>query len=210
MRGRGIATRSTAQATAQECVPAPVICIVGWKNSGKTTLVTRLVAHFTAGGLKIATIKNAHHSFRIDGEGTDSARHRQAGACETVIFSDRRIARIREYKAGHTLSLDDIVGTIMPCDLVIAEGFKRACRMKVEVRLALNEGAQRPLLCQDDEHIIAIALARPPAPGTAHTAITGRAAGTAGARTGPALFDRDDIAAIADEIARTLNIKWPR
>ena len=62
-----------------------VIGITGWKNSGKTTLTERLVAEFVARGLKVSTVKHAHHAFDIDQPGTDSHRHREAGAGEVAI-----------------------------------------------------------------------------------------------------------------------------
>ncbi|MBM7331497.1 molybdopterin-guanine dinucleotide biosynthesis protein B, partial [Agrobacterium sp. S2] len=66
--------------------------ITGWKNSGKTTLTEKLVRCLTERGYRIATIKHAHHNFDIDQEGTDSWRHRQAGAAEVAIVSERRFA----------------------------------------------------------------------------------------------------------------------
>ena len=65
----------------------PVIGIAGWKKSGKTTLAERLIAEFTRRGLKVATVKHAHHDFQIDDAETDSARHRRAGASQVAIVS---------------------------------------------------------------------------------------------------------------------------
>ena len=77
----------------------PVIGVAGWKNSGKTTLVTRLVAELTRRGFKVATVKHAHHDFQIDDAETDSARHRRAGAAQVAIVSPRRWAVVRELGA---------------------------------------------------------------------------------------------------------------
>ena len=66
-------TSAGSQAPAQ----APVIGVAGWKKSGKTTLVVRLIEEFTRRGLKVATVKHAHHNFQIDDGETDSARHRR-------------------------------------------------------------------------------------------------------------------------------------
>ena len=74
----------------------PIIGIVGWKKSGKTTLVTRLIAELTARGLRIATVKHAHHDFQIDDKETDSARHRRAGAAQVAVVSAKRWALINE------------------------------------------------------------------------------------------------------------------
>jgi hypothetical protein len=64
-----------------------VIGVAGFKNSGKTTLVEKLVSHLTGLGYRISTVKHAHHSFDIDHEGRDSFRHRKAGATEVAVIS---------------------------------------------------------------------------------------------------------------------------
>ena len=73
-----------------------VFGIVGWKNSGKTTLVESLVKYITVQGYQVSTIKHAHHSFDIDHEGTDSFKHRKAGAKEVLLASRKRWALIHE------------------------------------------------------------------------------------------------------------------
>jgi len=107
--------------------------IVGWKNAGKTTLVVRLVEHFTALGLNIATVKHAHHDFDIDHPGKDSYRHREAGAAQVVIASDRRTAMLRENREPTPPTLEDTLRWIDPCDLVLVEGFKRHPHAKLEI-----------------------------------------------------------------------------
>ena len=64
-----------------------VFGIVGRKNSGKTHLVTRLVRLASRRGLRVSTIKHAHHSFDIDRPGKDSHLHREAGAHEVLVAS---------------------------------------------------------------------------------------------------------------------------
>ncbi|MEM9104399.1 MAG: molybdopterin-guanine dinucleotide biosynthesis protein B, partial [Pseudomonadota bacterium] len=64
-----------------------VFGFTGWKNSGKTGLTVRIVEELTRRGWRISTIKHAHHAFDIDKEGTDSFRHREAGATEVAIVS---------------------------------------------------------------------------------------------------------------------------
>ena len=73
--------------------PPPAIGVAGWKNSGKTTLVTRLIAELTRRGFKVATVKHAHHDFQIDDAETDSARHRRAGAPGTLSIAARHYRR---------------------------------------------------------------------------------------------------------------------
>jgi molybdopterin-guanine dinucleotide biosynthesis protein B len=79
-------------------ISTPVFGITGWKNSGKTQLVTRLVAEFTSRGLKVSTVKHAHHNFDIDRPGADSYRHREAGAVEVALVSGRRWALMHELR----------------------------------------------------------------------------------------------------------------
>ncbi len=88
---------------------SPLIGIVGWKNSGKTTLVTRLVSELTSRGLDVATIKHAHHAFQIDDGDTDSARHRRAGAGQVAVVSQARWAVVRELRTEPEPSLEQII-----------------------------------------------------------------------------------------------------
>jgi molybdopterin-guanine dinucleotide biosynthesis protein B len=134
-----------------------VIGITGWKNSGKTTLVEKLAAHFSGMGLRIATVKHAHHEFDIDHEGTDSFRHRKAGAREVAIVSARRWALMHELEGEGEPPLADVLARLSPCDLVIVEGYKREGHAKIEVRRA---GPGEPL-APADPAIIAIASDRP-------------------------------------------------
>ena len=130
-----------------------VIGITGWKNAGKTTLVEKLVSHFAGLGLKVATVKHAHHEFDIDHEGTDSFRHRKAGAREVAIVSGRRWALMHELDGEEEPPLAEVLTRLAPCDLVIVEGYKREGHAKIEVR----RGASGPALAPDDASIIAIA-----------------------------------------------------
>ena len=83
----------------------PVIGVVGYKNNGKTRLVTRLVRHFTDQGVSVSTIKHTHHSVDLDRPGKDSHQHREAGARETVIASAARFAILHEYRDAPELEL---------------------------------------------------------------------------------------------------------
>ena len=133
----------------------PIIGIAGWKNSGKTTLTERLIAELTRRGLNVASVKHAHHSFDIDHAGTDSARHRAAGAREVAIVSDNRVAHIRELQGAPEPSLAEIVARFGPCDLVIAEGYKTSAVAKIEVRR--REARNHEPLAAKDPQVIAIA-----------------------------------------------------
>ena len=159
---------------------SPLIGIAGWKNSGKTTLVTKLVAELTRRGLSVATIKHAHHAFQIDDGETDSARHRRAGASQVAIVSPTRWALVRELNGAPEPKLEEIIAGLAPCDLIIVEGYKRAPIPKIEVRRSAS--LDKRALFGGDRQVIAIA---------ADHAIPGVAL---------PVFSLDDIGAMADFI----------
>jgi len=134
---------------------APIIGIAGWKKSGKTTLATGLIAEFTRRGLKVATVKRAHHAFQIDDAETDSARHRRAGAAQVAIVSRERWALIRELQSAPEPDLTEVISWLAPCDLVIVEGYKRSPIPKIEVRRRAAS-SQEPL-AGESPNVIAIA-----------------------------------------------------
>ncbi|NNU79622.1 molybdopterin-guanine dinucleotide biosynthesis protein B [Halovulum dunhuangense] len=108
--------------------------VTGWKNMGKTTLVERLVAHLTGDmGLRVSTVKHAHHMVDIDQPGRDSHRHREAGASEVVLSSARRIAFMHELRDAPEWPLQDILARMRPCDLVLVEGYKAEAHRKIEI-----------------------------------------------------------------------------
>ncbi|MFZ1816178.1 MAG: molybdopterin-guanine dinucleotide biosynthesis protein B [Rhizobiaceae bacterium] len=129
--------------------------ITGWKNSGKTTLVARLVSELSGRGLTVSTIKHAHHSFDIDHEGTDSWKHRKAGTLETALVSANRWAIMHELKDQAEPPLADILERLSPCDLVLIEGYKREGHDKIEV-LRGARGRDEPLWPADPS-IVAVA-----------------------------------------------------
>lgn len=137
----------------------PVIGIAGWKNSGKTTLTVRLVEEFSRRGLKVATIKHAHHAFQVDEGETDSARHRRAGARQVAVVSRSRWALISELEGEQEPGLAEVIGWLEPCDLVIVEGYKAEPIPKIEVRRRASFPG-RPL-AGSDPHVVAIAADHP-------------------------------------------------
>lgn len=153
-----------------------VFGVTGWKNAGKTTLVERLVAEFVRRGWRVSTVKHAHHDVDIDQPGRDSFRHRVAGATEVAVVGGRRYAIMREEAAP---ALADVLARLAPADLVLIEGYKREAHAKIEVR-----AGDAPSLAAADPGIVAIAADA--APPEAHLP----------------WFKRDDIAAIADFIAK--------
>lgn len=130
-----------------------VIGFCGFSGSGKTTLVEQLIAHLKLHGQRVSVVKHAHHAFDIDQEGKDSWRHRQAGAFEVVIASDRRLAKVREFETRADPTVHELIAELDHCDWVLVEGFKRAALPKIEIWRASTDQPAQYLL---DHHIVAI------------------------------------------------------
>lgn len=135
--------------------PHVVFGVTGWKNSGKTTLLANLVSELSSRGLTVSTIKHAHHSFDIDHEGTDSWKHRKAGAKETALVSANRWAIMHELQGHDEPPLEDILARLGECDLVLIEGYKREGHDKIEV--LRGERSRDAPLWPNDTSIVAIA-----------------------------------------------------
>src|SRR4051812_178254 len=131
-----------------------IIGIAGWSGAGKTTLLTRVIPRLTAYGLRVSTIKHAHHAFDIDQPGKDSHTHRVAGATEVLISSANRFALMHELRGAPELVLGALLEKLSRVDLVLVEGFKRETHPKLEVYRAV---VGKPLLAPDDSNIVAIA-----------------------------------------------------
>jgi molybdopterin-guanine dinucleotide biosynthesis protein B len=110
-----------------------VLGVAGWSGCGKTTLLTRLIPLLVARGLKVATLKHAHHSFDVDQPGKDSWAHRNAGASEVIVSSARRWVQMHELGMEPEATLAELLEKVSPCDLVLVEGFKRQRHPKLEV-----------------------------------------------------------------------------
>jgi len=156
--------------------PPRIFGVTGWKNAGKTTLTERLVAEFVRRGWRVSTIKHAHHDIDIDRPGTDSYRHRAAGAGEVALVGGRRYAIMRETPEP---SLSEVLARLAPADLLLIEGYKREPHLKIEVRAS----PEAEPLAPSDPAIVAIAADVRPVEGDLPW------------------FRRDDIVAIADLIA---------
>ena len=151
--------------------------LAGWSGSGKTTLVVRLIPALVRRGLRVSTMKHAHHNFDVDTPGKDSYEHRAAGASEVLVTSARRWALMHELRDAPEPSIEELIGHMTAVDLLLIEGFKRQTHDKLEVhRPALG----KPLLCAEDPQIVAVA-SDTPLPGINRP-----------------VLDLDDIEAIAD------------
>ena len=113
-----------------------VVGVVGWKDSGKTGLVERLVAELVGRGLRVCTVKHAHHGAEVDRPGTDSHRHRAAGASQVVLATPAAWALMSELRGAPEPDLAALLARLDPCDLVIVEGFKAAAHPKIEAHRA--------------------------------------------------------------------------
>jgi molybdopterin-guanine dinucleotide biosynthesis protein B len=130
-----------------------VIGIAGWSGAGKTTLLAKLLPRMIGRGLRVSTVKHAHHNFDLDQPGKDSHTHRLAGANEVLVSSASRWAIVHELRGAPELSLGTLLGKLSPVDLVLIEGFKRGHHPKLEVYRVANE---KPLQHPDDPHIVGI------------------------------------------------------
>jgi molybdopterin-guanine dinucleotide biosynthesis protein B len=131
-----------------------VIGFIGYSNTGKTTLIEKLIPLFTARGLKVSTVKNAHHGFDMDRPGKDSFRYRQAGSQQVLIATSERWALLTEVRGGPA-PLEQLIGQLAPCDLVLVEGFKSEGHFpRIEVR---RSSSSEPPIFPHDPNVIAVA-----------------------------------------------------
>ena len=131
-----------------------VFGIVGWKNTGKTGLMERLVAEVAARGLTVSTVKHAHHSFDVDQPGKDSYRHRASGAREVLLASSSRWVLMSELRGEEEPALESLIARLSPVDLVLVEGYKRDRHPKIETHRA---STGTPLIAEEDSTVLAVA-----------------------------------------------------
>jgi len=130
----------------------PIISIVGKSDSGKTTLIEKLVPELRRRGYRIATVKHDVHGFEVDREGKDSWRHKKAGAHTVVISSPKKVALIRDVESD--LNLSEIRDKmIRDVDLILSEGYKRDVQSKIEI---FRREMHQELLCTKEDNLIAI------------------------------------------------------
>ena len=136
-----------------------VVAFVGHSGAGKTTLVERLIPAMRQQGLRMSVVKHAHHHFDIDHVGKDTFRHREAGAFEVVVASNKRLALMREFEHPAKLNVHQLIAELYDgVDWVLVEGFKDCDLQKIEVwRAESGQPAQYPY----DDFIVAIATDSP-------------------------------------------------
>jgi molybdopterin-guanine dinucleotide biosynthesis protein B len=131
-----------------------VFGFIGYSNTGKTTLIEKLIAHYAAQGRRVSAVKNAHHGFDMDRPGKDSFRYREAGAAQVLIATGQRWALLTEVRDGPA-PLDALLRQLAPCDLVLVEGFKSEGSFpRIEVRRTTN--TELPIF-PHDPNVVAIA-----------------------------------------------------
>lgn len=163
--------------------------LAGWSGSGKTSLMVRLLPELVGRGLRVSTMKHAHHAFDVDTPGKDSFEHRQAGATEVLVTSANRWALMHEHRGAPEARMEDLVARMTPVDLLLIEGFKHHAHDKLEV---FRREVGKPLLCVSDPRVVAVASdgavpeARVP------------------------VIDLDDTRAIADFVAAHCGLARPR
>ncbi|WP_179378971.1 molybdopterin-guanine dinucleotide biosynthesis protein B [Jannaschia marina] len=130
--------------------------IIGHKNAGKTTLTAALVRELTGRGLTVSTLKRTHHAIDLDRPGTDTFAHRQAGAAQVILATDRRLALMEEVSDP---TIEHLLSRLAPCDVVLAEGWKRGSHPRIE---AWRPETGQPPLARADATIRAVAATGDP------------------------------------------------
>ena len=164
--------------------------IVGWHNSGKTTLLVSVVQELVARGHRASTIKHAYHAFDVDTTGKDSWRHCEAGAIEVMVGSEKRWTLMYEHRGAAKPDLGHLLAQMSPVDIVLVEGFKTEPHDKIEV---YRDGIEEPLIACTDSHVVAVA-----------SNVTLKRLGT-----DVATLDIDDASAVADFIVQHWGLESP-
>ncbi|HAO23009.1 MAG TPA: molybdopterin-guanine dinucleotide biosynthesis protein B [Desulfobacteraceae bacterium] len=156
-----------------------MICIVGNSDSGKTTLIEKLIAELKRRGFRVGAVKHASHGFEIDKKGKDSWRHRAAGADTVLVASPGRIALVKNSDSDN---LDNISAYFQDTDIVLVEGYKKEHKPKIEI---FRKGvSDKPLFIGNPELIAFVS--------------------DSDIDAGVAQFGLDDIAALTDFIEKHL------
>lgn len=154
-----------------------VLAVCGEKNTGKTTLVEKLVAALTCRGLRVATIKHDGHEFTADAAGTDSYRHRAAGAYASAVFDGDKWMVV---KSQPQVTAEDLTALFPEADIILLEGCKGSAYPKVQMLTSEKRG----LVC-NAENLVAFA-----------------SDGTASPVEEVPCYDRDDIEEIVSAVLR--------
>ena len=129
-----------------------VISVVGHSGAGKTTLVEKLIRELTSRGLKVATLKHAHHKVELDTPGKDSYRYKTAGAAMSILLTKDALQLVADAKDER--DPEQLARRYMhDMDIVLAEGFSHSPGAKIEV---LRRACEKPPRCQIADNLIAM------------------------------------------------------
>ena len=126
-----------------------ILAVSGVKNSGKTTLITKLLPELKKRGLQVAVIKHDGHDFEADVPGTDSWKYAQAGADGTCVFSAKKYMVVKYAPAP---SVEELIGAFPEADVILLEGFKYSEYPKIEV---IRKGNSSESVC-DPKNLLGI------------------------------------------------------
>jgi molybdopterin-guanine dinucleotide biosynthesis protein MobB len=127
-------------------VAIPVVSVVGKSDSGKTTLMERLIRALTERGYRVGSVKHHIHDFDIDVPGKDSWRHAKAGAAVTLVSSPSKLGMVRQM--DHEASLDELLALAHDVDILLTEGYRRAGEVRIEVS---RRARSTELVCEASE-----------------------------------------------------------
>ncbi len=129
----------------------PIVTFIGKSNSGKTTLLVKIIPELKKRGYRVATIKHSHHNVDIDRKGKDSWRHREAGSDMVFLLSGNLMSCIREFPEEPPVELvrDRYIHDV---DIIMAEGFKGSGLPKIWV---FREG-NSPTMINKDSSLVAV------------------------------------------------------
>lgn len=127
-----------------------IVTIVGKSNSGKTTLIEKLIENLTKRGYNIGSVKHTHSGFEMDKKGKDSWRHRKAGAKATLVISEAKVALIKDDTSDDIQKMKTYLSGM---DIILAEGFKKQSLPKIEI-FRIDSDHKEPL-CMEDNSLIA-------------------------------------------------------
>jgi molybdopterin-guanine dinucleotide biosynthesis protein B len=134
-------------------MPPQIVALVGKPDSGKTTLLEKLLPELNRRGYRIGTVKHHVHQFEMDRKGKDTWRHKQAGARTVALSSPTGLGIVRDVDHDHAIEelLDRYYYDV---DLVIAEGYKSTALPKIE--LFRSDAHQEPLPNRDETWVAII------------------------------------------------------
>ncbi len=129
----------------------PIVSVVGRSNSGKTTLLEKLIAELKQRGFCVGTIKHDIHGFEMDRPGKDSWRHKQAGASTTIISSPYQIGMVMDVDHDH--NPEELMTLLPNVDIILTEGYKNSDHPKMEV---FRPEVHKDPICRSDKNLLAL------------------------------------------------------